>query len=583
MNLKNLLFFFFLYLLIAIILTFPLLLKINNSYGTTFGSDSKFYIWNLWKFKYDIVDLKVNPIIGKDISLFYPIGYLRETTGYDSLINMVAGIFLQFIFNPITTYNILIFFNLSLAALASFILADYFVKDKKISFLSGIIFGLSPFMIVRALAHLNVLTTGWLVFFIYFFIRMIKEKKWKFSILAAFFYFLTAISFWYYAIFALFFITFVLIYILIKKSLRKKVLNLVFVKNILLFIFISICLVLPVVFPFARTILNKEVTQPPDTDINTFSANIFSYFLPLPIFLTGKIMKIDPLISLLSGNFMESGNFIGFLEIAVLLSFLIMYPKNEKKKIIIMFIIVFFVLSLGPYLKPTKIPLPYKILTYLPFSSFLRSVNRLSIFVYLGISLAFALFLKYTFSYLSSKKKKILLLFFFFLLIFERLAIPFPLESFSPSPFYQDIKNQNNDFAILDLPPDFQQKYNLLQTFHNKNIVFGKPPDPAISSQIYKEVFENPFSQFSYCHGIYPDWLEKAGVKSYFFEKPLKQSSPEELFKKLKEKRIFFIIIHKNLIRHCPKVEERLNNYFSKIPVYFEDDQIKVFSTKTNF
>jgi hypothetical protein len=409
---------------------------------------------------------------------------------------------------------------------------------------------------------------------------MVKEKKMKFSVLAAIFYFLTAISFWYYAIFALFFIGFVLIYITLRKTLRKKIFNKVFLKNFILFSILSIFLVSMVALPFVILTIKKQTASPPLDNLYVFSATIFSYFVPPPyISLIGKIMRIDPLISLLSGNIIEFTSFMGFLEIAVFLFFISNYPKSEKKRILIIFVITFFILSLGPYLKPTHIPLPYKIFTFFPFLNFVRSINRLSIFVYMGMALIFALFLKEIFKHLSQKKKKIILALSFVLILFERLFLPFPLQKFSLPSFYQDIKNQKGDFAILDLPSGYHEKYNLLQTVHEKNIVMGTLIPTALSPKIIKEVFENPFIQFSFCFPIFPEWTKKTGLYSGFHKKPPEQLSREELFKKLKLEKILYVVIHKDIIKNCPEVEKRMNEYFSNVPSYFEDTEIKVFKT----
>lgn len=579
MKIKNLFIVFFLYLIIAVILTFPLIFKINNSYGTIYASDSEFQIWSIWKFKYDILELKTNPLIGKDISVFYPVGYLREATGYDNLINIVPGFFLQFLFNPITTYNILILFNLSFAAFAVFVLTDYFVKNSKISFISGVIFGFSPFMLIRSLGHLNVLTTGWMVFFIYFFIRMLKEKKAKFSALTAVFYFLTAISFWYYAIFSLFFVVLFMVYIAFEKKLRKKIFNNIFLKNFILFALLSLFFVLLLSLPFIRTIMNNQATTPPLSHSYAFSASIFSYIVPFPVFLVGKILKIDPSISALSGNPLEFTSFIGFLEAAILLFFITNYPKNNKKRFLIFFIFIFFILSLGPYLKPTMLPLPYKIFTYIPFLNFLRSINRLSVFVQLGVALIFAFSLKEISKKMPLKKINIILIFCLIIIIFERIIMPFPLKKLSVPDFYKTIANQDDNFTILDLPGGCHAKYNFLQIIHNKNIVTGRIQDTAFSEKIQKEIFENSFIDFSICANFPPEWLNKNEQKPYFSEEPRKQNSPKLLFDILKKEKITYLVIHKDLIKNCPEVEKRLNDYLINEVAYFQDNEIKVFKT----
>ncbi|HUV71646.1 MAG TPA: hypothetical protein VMW25_01420, partial [Clostridia bacterium] len=81
------------------------------------------------------------------------------------------------VFGVMATYNYYIIFNLWFAATAAYLLARMFLHSKHAAFVSGLIFGFSPYMIARAIAyHVNLVATGWVVLFVASLFYMERKK-----------------------------------------------------------------------------------------------------------------------------------------------------------------------------------------------------------------------------------------------------------------------------------------------------------------------------------------------------------------------------------------------------------------------
>lgn len=77
----------------------------------------------------------------------------------------------------LATYNYYIIFNVFFAAVVMYFFAKNFLELEEAAFISGLVFGFSPYMLTRAIAfHVNLLGTGWMVLFFYSLFYM-EEKK----------------------------------------------------------------------------------------------------------------------------------------------------------------------------------------------------------------------------------------------------------------------------------------------------------------------------------------------------------------------------------------------------------------------
>lgn len=591
------------YIFLALFFTFPLILNISDSMATgknsveneyTINSDSVYFVWNLWFFKNNLIDLKINPLGASDM-IFYPQGFNNAATGYDNLFNSILSLPLQLVSNNlILIYNILVLFNFVFAAYAAYLLANYLVEDKRISFLSGIIFGFSPYMIARSLGHFNLMTSGAIPLFVLYFIKMIKEPKYTNSILAAIGFALIALSSWQYALFTLLFIVLSLIFLAVYQ--KTIIFTKKFVKRFILFIFLSIILVAPIVLPALKAYLNHEMAPHASDQTLIFSASILSFFTPSPLStFIGRFIDPD-LYKSFSAFVVEGTAYLGFLEIIMI----IFYIQNRKKiasagKYWLFLIATFFILSLGPFLKISLsglffnyIPLPfYFIFKYVPFFNLVRESVRLDIFIMLFTAIIFAITLKYIFSQYNFNpyKKGMILSVFTILIIAERMILPYPIEKIKTPSFYKEISRDKENYAILDLPVDSSLTfsfYNLFQIVHGKKIISGKILSNAFSAKTYSFIEKNDFLKNSAC------------IVLAMSEKNINREKTIEEFKKNKIK---YIIIHKDIIEYidthnvaadydnlynCSILKNNIREFFKDDDPVYEDELIKAYDiTKT--
>lgn len=586
------------YIILAIFFTFPLILNITDSMSTgkstvenefTVDSDSIYLLWNFWFFKHTLFDIGSNPFSYND-SVFYPRGFEVSAGGYENVFNSLLALPLEFVSdNLILIYNILILFNFVFASYTAYLLAKYLIDDKKISFLSGIVFGFSPYMMARSLIHLNLFTTGMLPLYILLFLKFIKDPTAKNSILLGIAFSLVTISAWQYGLFTILFLFFSSAFFLIYH--RQTILNKTYLKNFFLSVVLSILLLLPVTFPLIKSTIEHK-TRPFDfTSTLLWSADPFSYITPPPLSnLFGSF--IDPkMYNLFSTYMVESTTYLGFLEIAMIVfCFSRRKELDKKSKYWLYLFTVFFILTLGPYLKIfganfVGLPLPYYFITkYIPFFNFAKESVRLSVFVALSSSMLFAFALSYIF---SSKRynthKNILLSFFAVIIIAERTIFPYPIEKIKMPPFYNEISREKDDYAILDLPVDSIlgfSFYNYYQTAHKRKIVSGKIMPYAFSEFSYSFIDEDAFLSQGTCM-----------ADRNITDKPYTAQDNIATIEKFKKNNIKYAIIHKDLIDAFDKEKKRGGREYdcrplkknigllfgNDIPVY-EDETIKVYS-----
>lgn len=131
---------FLVYLVIAVIFTFPLILNLSNH---IFGwpLDGYLYYWNIYSFWHQIFNLK-SPFFTN--SIFYPIGANLLLNSYAPLISIVGVPFLK---NPVFFINSLIIISVAISAFAAYLLVFDITKNRSAAFISGLFYGASPIMV----------------------------------------------------------------------------------------------------------------------------------------------------------------------------------------------------------------------------------------------------------------------------------------------------------------------------------------------------------------------------------------------------------------------------------------------------
>lgn len=593
------------YILLALFFTFPLIMHITDSIAAgrnpidnqyIIDSDGLYFMTSLWFFKNNLIDLRVSPFGTSDM-IFYPGGFNMAATGYDNLLNSVLSLPLQLISdNLFLTYNILVLFNFVFAAYTAYVLIEYLTGNRKISFVAGIIFGFSPYMVARSLAHFNLMTTGAIPLFVLFFIKMIKEKKYANSVLLAASFFLVSISSWQYGLFTVLFAALSLIFFSIYQ--RSDIFNKEFGKRFILFALLAGLMILPVILPAARSYAGQDMTPQSSSELLLYSASILGFFVPSPLS-TFIGQFVDPnYFKSFSTNIVEGTVFLGFLEFLII----IFYAQKAKKiapagKYWLFMLIIFFILSLGSFLKISLyglffdwLHMPYYfIFTYIPFFNLAKEAVRLDVFIMLFAAIIFALTIKYIFSEhnLALHKQKMILLGFAAIVIFERMILPYPIDKIKAPSFYYEIAKDKENYAIMDLPINSTTGaqfsfYTYYQTIHKKKITSGKIVPNAFSDKTTSFIDESDFLKNGACLAEVSREKEPEDVKI----------DRERSIKRLKDNNIRYVIIHKdimeylnthyvmdsrNIVFDCQELGKDIQELFAGANPVFEDELIKVY------
>jgi hypothetical protein len=237
--------------------------------------------------------------------------------------------------------------------------------------------------------------------------------------------------------------------------------------------------------------------------------------------------------------------------------------------------LVFWVLALGPYLRVAGhlvqgIPLPYHLVANLFFMSALRAPNRLNAILALPVTVLATLSISDLFTkakrHWNWKKRTIFWASALLgcLILFEYLVLPFPLMQPRVSPFYELLRSEDGQFAVLDVPTGWgASRYHMYyQTIHHRPIVEGHISRPI--GDPYRFMRQIPLLSSV---NQYNDWeLAFPGV------------SRQLGF--LADAGVRYVIVHKDMAR-----DDQLSAWLDWITLQpiFEDEQLLVYTTQPEY
>ncbi|MFC1667924.1 interleukin-like EMT inducer domain-containing protein [Chlamydiota bacterium] len=222
--------------------TWPLIRQFST-HSAGDGYDGIIFLWNLWWIKKSLLTLHQLPYLCP--FLFHPAG-INLVTHTLNITHGVIALMLHPFFSLITAHNILLFFSYIVTAWGMYLLCFFLAKNRLAALLAVIMFTFCSFKLNHG-SHFNLLSTEWIPFFIYFFIKGLYGKKTiPYGIYAGIFLSLTFYSSYYLASFLMLFIVIFLLYmvlshlITLQSVVKNKLQNTIaFLSNIvILFSFI---------------------------------------------------------------------------------------------------------------------------------------------------------------------------------------------------------------------------------------------------------------------------------------------------------------------------------------------------------
>lgn len=590
---------------ISLTVTFPILLHINSRVIGAPRSDIHPHLWDFWWVKTALLEDGVFPL-RTDLINFPKGGILFPV----SLLNAVISVPFQLLWGLEAAINIIVIFNLTLGCLGAFCLAHYLVGDIKSSFIAGLIYGFSPFLLSFGIASggLEIISIGWLPLFFLFFIRTLREKGLKNPILASIFAFFIVISCLYYTILAMFFVSILLIYFLIiVKNKREdsalftsrsqqfglKKVDKHLVKRMLILVLVTLLLNLPVVISVYHSIVSPDSILPHEMFRRRLEGECLSDFSPTRpahahciVFLEDYFLSGEDKLAVSHEvtDFYQS-SYCGY---TVLFSSIIALLFVRKKFTYFWFTaaLFFVMLSLGPYLAisrrcflPKAISPIYLILYYLipPFKAAFV-INRFVVLVMLCLSVLAAAGSKFIIEHLHKPYGLLFTLGTSGLILFEFLFVspiqfPIPETALKIPEFYQELADENGKFGILELPFFIHSTNIYPRERFIYQITHRKPITDIVAGFLPEYIAKNPFTKKLVL-------LERPNYRFLISSADVNLRGIRKGFKRLARDNFRYIIVNKNYYQPDVwlKVKILLEEFMGKAKVY--PDGIEVFRIK---
>jgi hypothetical protein len=465
------------YLFLTLLMTYPLVLHLTTAIPGD-GFDGWQNYWNLWWVKTAMLDLQESPYFTN--YLYYPAGYSLYFHTLN-IFNALLTLPIQLCFGLTVSYNFVVFFSFVIGGYGTYLLALHVMKaggrasNYPIAFLAGVVFSFSPFHFAHLLGHMQVISLEWLPFYVLALVKSLNSERMRPASrigLPVLFLVLTALCDWYFALYLLIFTALYLGYMIwVRRQAREPLLRTG------LILLLSGVILSPLLVPMIVEAVqdSAHLLSPFDTTVR-LSADLLAFITPNEFHpLWGQAAA--SLSEAFTSSTSERMVFAGYIPLA--LAVYALWSRRRAAAFWFVSGLVFFVLSLGPYLhiagREIPLPLPYLTLYHLlPFFRIARSVSRFDVMVMLSLAPLVALGLQPLVASLSETRRRVLALAVIALVCFEFLPLPYPVAEVEVPSFYQGLATDGEEYAILELPMNWDRPAHLLyQTVHHKPIIAG--------------------------------------------------------------------------------------------------------------
>ncbi|MHB1665729.1 MAG: hypothetical protein ACYCT7_10820, partial [bacterium] len=167
----------FLYFLIFVFMTYPLILRFSSAIPGN-GGDQYLMTWFFWEFYHYVFVLHKLPYYTHLV--YYPFGVPLYVTTDMPVNSFMASIVYYFSHNLLLAFNIIFLISSLLNGYFAYLLANDILRNKTASFFAGLIFAFSPILIEQARwGDINIWSCYGIPLYILFFNRLYKEPKAK--------------------------------------------------------------------------------------------------------------------------------------------------------------------------------------------------------------------------------------------------------------------------------------------------------------------------------------------------------------------------------------------------------------------
>lgn len=550
------------YSVITLLMTYPLVLQFNDSLGGYHG-DILIFMWDRWWLR-EAWTKGNSPYFTP--YLFYPQGasLLFHSTSW---LNVFTWLALEPLFGEIGSYNLALLANFVICGLAAFALIRYLGAREEAAFVGGLIYAFYPYHVSNVLAHPNFASVQWMPLYTLFLIKATRGGRYTTGILAGLFLALTALSNWHLLTMAGILTLLWLVYSLLRERTAWSWHSL---RNLVLMGAVLGILTGPFLFPIARYFKEGgHLAEVLTTQEHLRQTDLVAYLVPSrfhPIF--GLPRSFYWKYFIYNRNWQACP---GYVVLALLgYAFIRRFRRGAFWALLAL---VLWVLALGPYLRVAgrlvwEIPLPYQLVANLPFVRVLRATDRFNAILALPVSVLASFSVADLLTKAEQRWREYITRWMSILLgcliLFEFLAVPFPTMRPRVSPFYESLRSEAGQFAILDVPTGWgaSRYYIYYQITHHRPIVEGHISRPI--GDPYRFMKQIPLLSSV---GQYDEWT-------------LELPDISRQLGLLANAGVRYAIVHQDIAK-----DDQLSAWLDWItlqPVY-EDEQLLVYSTRPEY
>jgi hypothetical protein len=517
---------------------------------------------------------------------FFPGGtsLLFQSFSLPNLIIMSPFMFLGL--SPVAAFNISLMLAVITSSIGAYALAYYLTKDSKASIISGLIYSISPYMIIHILdGQMNLSTIQFFPLFILFLFKSSDSKKNIHPIIAGLLLFIIGLNDFTLLVFGIIIWIIWFIYkILTEKNNYKDFLK----KTLITFI---VFLTPFMIYAYNNFKQSSQFSLFGETkwDSEYFSADVKYFITPPETTIIGNKL-LDNKYEITERSYSNKNIYLGFT--VILLSGLGFFWKRKSLKNINFWLYMFilgFILSLGPKLyfneKIIYEKMPFILIESIPFINNLKSPTRFTLLVFLSLSILAA------YGYMEIKKKiknktikKTFIIIIIFLIIFEYFPFFQRSRVLNIPEGIKKIREDSSSFAIIELPilwmsglgyegSAFKPEFLYYQTYHEKKMAGG----------YITRMKPNEYESYKNDNLLNYYMTQEKRVKDESINQALttlnkyKTLEPEEI---LNNNNYKYIIIHRNINNNLYKnIKDILRNNIEKI---YSNDELEIFLIVNN-
>lgn len=466
------------YLLLAIVLTYPLILHLTT-HVVGDGSDDPALAWNLWWVPYAVLNLNTSPIYTD--YMFYPI---RLNLAFYTLtyLNAFLSIPIQFAANVITAANVNLLLSFALGGFGTYLLVKYLLHIVNLrgqapllqtlsAFAAGALYAFSSNkMLYASLGQFNIASSHWIPFYVLFLLKLTAvrpaphalRRAIRLGFLLGLFLLFQALSEFIYASFLIIFTGLYLVYWFIANQATTRVAPTAVGLGIAALVFLIP--MLPILAALIGDMLTEgDFIQHGLGFADVFSSDVLGFFVP---------SHLHPFFGDFESRFHFAYINFAYLGFSALALAFIALWANPKARIWGVFGIIFILITLGPNLRVngTAIDapfLPFNLLLDIPFIKGNRYPSRWSVMVTLCLAILVGYGVMWASQKVNGKSRKLafaLPLSVLLLTLFEHLSIPLPLSKLESPDVYTTIAQDRGDFSVLEIPLAWRNGFRMTGT-----------------------------------------------------------------------------------------------------------------------